>query len=308
MAKEQAKEKERTPPTKRTRFTKHNLTFREKMVVMWVLTERRIRLWGRFKISAVFGIIGSMVALATFFVINYILGPSLDDYYAQYSGGSGFFTYILVGMAFGAFAGTSLSIYLGIIQATYFGNTLELILTSPMKFYTYFVSTVLWAFVTSTISIASYLLVGVFVFKVDLGTPSSMWLVILVLGLAVIAVSGIGLISASMFLAYDVKGNVEPISWFVSTSAGLVSGTMFPPEAFIEIWPPLYYLSRFLPHTYALRSFRLIMMGEGLYNPLIVGDLLTLVIFCMLLLPLGAHIFQRSMSKAERIGKLARWS
>ncbi|UCG70822.1 MAG: hypothetical protein JSV09_07450 [Thermoplasmata archaeon] len=81
---------------------------------------------------------------------------------------------------------------------------------------------------------------------------------------------------------------------------------MFPPELFLEIAQPLYYLSRIFPHAYAMDAFRSVMDGAGLGNTIVINDILILIIFCIILFPLGAFMFREGIVKAERTGKLAR--
>ncbi|MCK4717660.1 MAG: hypothetical protein KAT70_03235 [Thermoplasmata archaeon] len=211
-------------------------------------------------------------------------------------------------MAFMAYAGISLSMYSNIIRGSYWGNTLEIIMSSPLSFPSFFVMTALWTYFTATLGILLYLLLGVFVFGAGIAITSTFWLIIPLLVLSCIAISGFGLMSGSMFLLADVKGNVEPISWAVGVLSGLVSGVVFPPEIFLTVAPPLYHLSRIIPHTYAIDAFRrTVLNGEGLSNPMVQQDFIMLALFAMILFPLGLYMFARGIRKAERTGKLARW-
>lgn len=288
---------------------KTKLSLAEKFGLLSAMITRNWILWKRFKISALFAVVSTFVTLGTFFFLQMVIVPQ-DRYFAQYGGD--FFTFILLGMAFFAYANISLSMYLGVIKNTYFSNWLEMIMSSPMGFANYFGITTVWAYITATFSISFYLLIGTVVFGAAISFPPAFWLVVVVLILATLAISGIGLISASMFLLFDVKGAIEPVSWFFSTFAGLVAGSVFPPEVFLDVFPPLYGVSRILPHTYALDAFRRLMAGAG-WNTMVDGSpiiqlaILKLVIFCLILLPIGIVMFRAGMRKAEKEGKLARW-
>lgn len=289
---------------KEKRQVKHYLTFKEKLVVLYVCLKRKIILSLRFKISALFSLIGSIVGLATFFFLGILVQPGVAPYISQYGSGD-FFVYVLLGMAFMSFANLALSLYYNVISSTYWSNWLEMIFSSPMKFSTYMGITTVWVYFASAVNILLFLSIGVFIFGANLSVPGTVWLVIPVLLLAITAISGFGLMSASMFLLADVKGDIEPINWAIGTGAGLLSGAIFPPEILPK---PLHLMSRLLPHTYALDAFRRIMLnGEGLSSCYIQTDIFRLIIFCMIILPVGAYMFSKGLKKAEKTGKLARW-
>lgn len=290
----------------KNQMVKHYLTFKEKLIIAYVCIERKILLSLRFKISALFSWIGMFVSLATFFFLGKLIQPGVTVYISQYGSGA-YFPYVLLGMAFGTLSGLALTLYLNVISSTYWSNWLEMIFSSPMGFRTYMGITMVWVYFTSALTIIIYFLVGIFIFGAELTLPSTWWLAIIVLALAILAISGFGLISASMFLLADVKGGVEPISWAVATCAAILSGVVFPPEIFLDTAPSLYYISRLLPHTYALDAFRRIMLNDEGLSPIVTSEILKLIAFIVVFLPLGAYMFKKGLEKAERTGKLARW-
>ena len=294
-------------PDKSIISVKQKLSIRDKLEIYRALLSRNFILWSRFKISALIGLVSAIVGIAVFFFINFWIGDAMGVRIAQYGYKGDFFRYVLLGLVLTNFAGISLTFYLSFLKSTYFNNWLEMVLSSPISFSLYFSIAVIWVYVVSAINVTLHLGIGAFMFGADISIPPDFWLIIVIILLTVIAISGIGLMAASMFLLFDVKGSKEPISWFFSTFAGLVSGMMFPPELFLEIAPPLYYLSRIFPHTYAMDAFRRVMDGAGLGSTIVMNDILILIIFCIILLPLGTFMFRRGIVKAERTGKLARW-
>jgi ABC-2 type transport system permease protein len=87
--------------------------------------------------------------------------------------------------------------------------------------------------------------------------------------------------------------------------SGLVVGVYYPPELLPS---PLQLLSKIFPHTYGLEGIRLVMQnGETLGSPNIIWIIGVLVIFSIILLPLGIALFSAGIRKAERDGTLARW-
>ena len=286
---------------------KTSMSFRGKLDFIRAIYTRHYYLWKRFKVSAIVGTIGSVVAILSFFFLNYVIQPD-PQYFAEYGGD--FFTFVLIGVAFFAYANVCLIAIRSIISETYFSNWLEIILSSPIKLYNYLLVVLTRALVSSTINILFYILIGVFLLGAVIAVPSNIFILLAVLLLAIISITGLGLISASTFLLMDVKGGSEPVTWFFATFAGLVSGSFFPPEIYLDIFPPLYYLSRVFPHTYALDAFRRLLnpaMSQATDMPIIMNDLFMLLIFTIIFMSIGIVMFRSGMRKAERDGNLAKW-
>ena len=92
----------------------------------------------------------------------------------------------------------------------------------------------------------------------------------------------------------------------ITTLSAIFTGVYFPPSFLPD---PIRWISHILPATYALDATRRVFMNaEGVMSPHIHFDMLMLVIFTLILLPLGAWIFLYSIKKAEKDGTLARWS
>lgn len=288
---------------------KHLLTFKEKLGVFRAIVVRNFILLTRFRISALVAVIGLFVSLASFFFLNAVITPN-PIYFGSF--GEQYLDYIVIGTAFFAFSGATLGLYLNMIRGGYFSNRLELILASPLRLRGFLTFLTFWALLFSALIVTAYLCVGVLVFGVHISpTAEGAWILILVFLLTTLSLSGIGLLSGSMFLLMDVKGKLEPVSWFFSTFAGLLSGVVFPREVFLDKAPILYELSKFFPHTYALDAFRRLLVGATLTTPtdgsIVFFDVIMLTLFAVALFPMGLLCFTWGIRKAERDGGLARW-
>jgi ABC-2 type transport system permease protein len=137
-----------------------------------------------------------------------------------------------------------------------------------------------------------------------------------VLVLSILSVLGFGYMSAAMFMLANAKGGNEPINWFISTLQGLVSGVYFP----ISVMPNwLQWISLCLPQTYGIDAARrLLLVGKSgdvtiptqallPFSPL-VTDIMMLILFIVILLPLGLWVFKLGLNKAKVDGGLSRWS
>ena len=128
-----------------------------------------------------------------------------------------------------------------------------------------------------------------------------------ILILSVVAITGLGLASASAFSLLNAKQyGRNPIQWVVAFSVSLLSGVYFPPTV-LPAW--LQRLGAWLPQTHALHAARLCLSGHAaLTDQQIRVDLLYLVEFAVVFLPVGSALFWAGMRKAEREGGFTQWS
>lgn len=110
---------------------------------------------------------------------------------------------------------------------------------------------------------------------------------------------------ASTFTLFNAKhGNT--VSRLAAILQGLFSGYFFP----VSLLPwCVSFLPLALPHTYLLDAFRLVMIG-GLdpFSPIVIVDMDALAVSSPILLPLGICLFKKSLTKAEMMGSLSRWT
>jgi len=281
---------------------KHSLTFRETLRVIASYLARSGRLWYRFKISFIFTLISMIVAIAIWYFMNQFLTINIGGGY-----GDDYFTFVLVGIIINQYVLVTLSTYLDSLKGLYWSNQLEFYLTSPARLRTFYMASLTWTYLYASINALLYFAIGIFVFGATLSFTINAVFIIPILFLLIIGLSGIGLISASMFLLADAKGEIEPIHYIISTLTLLVSGVVFPFEEFRGAYQPLYYVAIALPQTWAIAGIRSILTeGAGLDTALpIIG---ILIVFAFILFPLGVLMFRMGIRKGERVGSLAKWS
>lgn len=280
---------------------KHNLSSKETLHVIGSYIAKNARLWYRFKISFIFTFISMIVAIAIWYFMNKVLNIDLgEDYKYDY------FTFVLVGIVINQYVLTTLSLYLESLKELYWSNQLEVYLTSPSRLKTFFLASLSWTYMYATINAVLYFAIGIFVFDAQLVFHPEAIMIIPMLLLLIIGLSGIGLISASMFLLVDAKGEIEPISWAISTVTLLVSGVVFPFEEFLKHFPPLYYVAIALPQTWAISGIRSLLEGGGIENAIPI--MFILILFASVLFPLGIAMFRLGIKKGEKIGSLAKWA
>ncbi|MEM0467540.1 MAG: ABC transporter permease [Candidatus Thermoplasmatota archaeon] len=275
------------------------LSTTEKLGFIWIYLYRSAKLLSRFKISLIVSFVAMFVQISIFYYINKFVGtvPMYTDY----------FSYVIIGLAINQLMQTTLTTYLQTMHNIYWSNWLEILLTSPVKTNTFFISVMIWNYLMVSINIAFYLIIGIFVFHASFSiSVQSLLLLLPIIVLLIISLSGIGLISASMFMLANAKGNIEPIGWAMTTLTGLVAGVYFPPDYLPTI---IQSISKILPQTYAINAIRGILINrEEITSSDIQVSIFYLVIFSIIFLPVGIWMFNLGIKKAEREGTLARWT
>lgn len=262
---------------------------------------RSLKLWTRFRTSFIISIIAMFVSIGIFFFLGLAFGPAADAAVSMY--GTTFFSFVLVGLAFNQYAAIAINDYLNSLKEVYFSNRLEIILlSSGIKKYLF--SMILWSFIYTSFNFALFLIIGVWVFGASIVLTINWWAILVVLFLTIFSLSGIGLIAASVFLVGGAKGEVEPVSWLITALATLVSGVYYPVEKLPDI---IQFIANFLPHTHALKASRIIFLSGSL-TPEFLSSILYLMVFSLILFPLGLWLFNKSIRKGEKEGTLVRWA
>lgn len=246
-----------------------------------------------YRFNFLLSLVGVVFSVAVFYFLGRIVpaeavGPSADDY----------FSFVLVGMAFAVYLRTGLTAFSESIREEQMMGTLEAMLTTPTSHTTIVLSSSLWRFVFSSVTVLAYLLLGA-AFGISFGganIPGA--LVILVL--TVISYSALGIISASFIMVFK-RG--DPVNFLVSNLSILLGGVYFP----ITVMPGwLQFFSKLLPIYYSLEGMRgALLKGESLSG--LAGEILALVIISVVLLPLSLLLFRLAVNHARRTGTLVKY-
>jgi ABC-2 type transport system permease protein len=213
-------------------------------------------------------------------------------------GGVGYFPYVLVGLPFYHYLVSAMSAFSGKVRNEQMTGTLEAMLVTPTSTGTIILGSALWSFLLTSLRVVVYLIVGWFLgvtLRLDGVLPC-----LLILALTILSFSGIGILSAALVL-YLKRG--DPITLLVSSISALMGGVFYPPE---DMHPWLEALSRLLPITYALRAIRHALLRGGRFSELL-PDILILVLFAAVLLPLGILAFRIAVRKAREEGSLVQY-
>lgn len=236
-------------------------------------------------------------SIAVFYFIAQMLGetdiPQLRPY------GGDYFSFVLIGIAFSGYLGVGLSSFSGSLRRAQTTGTLEAMLSTPTKLSTVVISSSLWSYLLTTFQVLVYLGVGGLFLGVDL-SGSNIGAALLILVLTIISFSSLGILAASFIM---VLKRGDPITWLFSAVSGLLGGMYYP----IEILPEwLRVLSALLPVSYSLRGMRLALL-EGASLKALSLDLLVLLAFSVVLVPLSLAAFRYAVDRAKIDGNLTHY-
>ena len=130
--------------------------------------------------------------------------------------------------------------------------------------------------------------------------PGALPSALLVFSLTVAAFGGLGLIVASLTIAFKRS---EPVASFISISSLLLGGVYFPVEA-LPGW--LHRFAALTPLTPALDGLRLCLLADAPLSELRPA-LVALSIFVVVLIPAGALLFRWALRRAMRDGTLTQY-
>lgn len=151
----------------------------------------------------------------------------------------------------------------------------------------------LWS---ALLAVASYVLLSV-VFGVPFAANPTAVLVFLT---SILGIAGLGLVSAGIVL---VTKQGDPVALTIGLLTGFLSGVYYPPDV-LPSW--LSSVSYLLPTTYGLRALRRALINDEQVGAL-AGDLVVLLAFATVSIPVGLWSFHWGFLKARRDGTLSQY-
>jgi len=233
--------------------------------------------------------------------VLYYIGKLVDEAqfpFLQAYGGS-YFGFIVIGMAFSAYFGISINTFFGNIRDGQLTGTLEIILASPTRLFTFLFSSALWSFIYTTIRVSLYIFIGILAFDLEIGRVN-IFAALVIFILSILCYIGVGIIIAALVLV--VKRGESAVKILLGASS-ILSGLLFP----IDLLPPmLQKISLFLPLTYTYRGLRLSVL-EGHSFVQLQGEVMVLLGFAALSILISLIVFPFALNEAKVRGSLAQY-
>jgi ABC-2 type transport system permease protein len=249
----------------------------------------------KFAFAAQFA--GIFLSALTFFFLSKLLGVSGSPHLEPYGGD--YFSFVLIGIAFGSYLSVSMQSFSQAIRGGQMLGTLEALLVTQTDLPVLIVSSSLYSFVMTSIRVVAFLVIGALALGLDLGNANVLGAVVVLL-LTIVCFSSLGIISASFILVLK-KG--DPLSWLFTHAFSLLGGVYYP----VTILPDwLQSLSYVLPITYSLEGMRLALL-RGYSLGELLPNIVPLVIFGLVMMPIGLLSFGYAVRRAKRDGTLTHY-
>ncbi len=262
----------------------------------WYFLKRDILEALSYKSQVILETVQIIANCSVFFFLAQYFRAELEKSFFGGTNAASYFPYVLLGMAFTDFQAISLRSFSNTIYKEMGYGTLEEILVSRTSLFQLMLASFIWSILYASARVCLYIVLGLFVFKLRL--PNLQILPTLtVLVLTMSATAGFGLISAGNALLLK-RG--DPLEYAIRGLSKLFSGVYFP-VSILPVW--IQGVSWLLPLTPALKGIRKCIMESGGFGD-IAPEILILLAFSVLTIPVGIFYFHWTFYKARREGLL----
>lgn len=263
----------------------------------FAFVKKDLLLFMSYRTNFIMQLFSIIFGVAIFYYIGEVFkginSPVLKSY------GGSYFAFLLIGIAFTDFLTISLATFNTTIRENQLMGTLEIILLSPINLLEILLFSSLWSYIFTSFRFIFYLFIGITIFGLDIGNINIIGAVI-VLILSIVCFMPIGIIAASIIMIIK-KG--DPINVLFSATSVLLGGVAYPTSVLPD-W--LNRFSYFLPITHSLNAMRgAILQGYSLTQ--LIPAMSTLILFSIILFPLGLLSFQVAVKRAKATGTVGHY-
>ena len=280
------------------------------LAAIWMFVKRDLLLQTFFKFSFSTGLVETISSLVIYGMIARFGAtvPALQEL------AGGYVNFVISGMVLNTLLATALAgPYNGLLES-FWENRVEMIMASPLRLPIFVTGLSAGKYVDAALRIAIYLVGGTLFLGFTWPAAPRVLAALAVLIPALLACTGLGLAAASSVYTLDARGGQDPIRFAIETISGLVAGVYFPLQL-LPAWAQ--WLAHLVPHTYAIDGIRRALFGAEsvpllpIHGALpvapLVADILILLLYAAIALPVGWRLFRYGMSLARSDGRLSRW-
>jgi len=263
----------------------------------WAFVMRDLRQTISYRFAFLLDIASVFFNVATFFFVAKLFNTATSPHLIKYGGD--YFPFVLIGIAFSTYQSIGLNSFSQNLRQEQYIGTLESVLVSPIRIPTFLAGSALWDFFYASLEVFIYFILGFAVFSLALPQANVLpALVALVLTLTTFM--GLGILAAAFILRFK-RGN--PVAWLIATASELLGGVYFP----IEILPPwMKSIADWVPMMHALAALRKTLLSAGSFHQ-IQHHLLFLLIFSLLVWPVGVLAFKWALKRSQEDGTLGHY-
>lgn len=210
-----------------------------------------------------------------------------------------YFTFLLIGGVFARYLSLGMKYFSRELEQEMVVGTVEPLMVTPTPPALSLIGGSAWLLVEGVVVLLLQLGIGIFYFGADVSRANWPAAVVTTL-LTLVALNFWGILSAAFVLVFK---RADPLNWLIDLTTFIFCGVYFP----ISLLPSgLRLFSYLLPLTYALEALRgALMRGQSLDE--LVAPLTALVIFNLVLIPLGLVTFRYALAYTKRTGSLGQY-
>jgi len=258
---------------------------------------RGFRVWSTYRTQIALNVLSWVLPVFTYYFTGTALGARIVS--GAFSMRPQDYTpFVVIGLAFQGYVSSVITTISGRMRSEQLMGTIEHYLMTQSGVLGMLIYSTLWGFIMNSISMAVTLAVGygLGVRYLASGLPAAVIMVAELL----IATVGISMVAGGIVMITK-QGN--PVAFFFSTVTTLIAGTVFPVSV-LPTW--LRYISYAVPLTPALQGLRLALLdGVGLGG--VLWHVVVLLIYDLVLLPLGVAVYTYGFNRARRDGTLSEY-
>ena len=267
----------------------------------WAFIVRDFKIYWTYRFWVLFDIIDVIILVATYYFVAQIISPA--RLIAEgYSTGD-YFTFAMLGIAFSQYVQNSVHGLTEGVRDEQWTGTIETIFSSSTDYKSYLLGASGFRFLYGTIILIGALALGFLMGGKVILTPATFLTGIVFAALLVSGHLAIGAMSAGIVIMIK-RG--DPIAMGFTWLTQLVSGVFYP----LGLLPwYLKWLGFALPLTYSLDGLRRTFMnGETLLDSSTIQiDLVALLVFLVVMVPLSLRVFAWAYRRAQKQGTLGQY-
>ena len=246
--------------------------------------------------NLVLAVIQSFVSAGMWFFVSLFLKDYAASSLSAYGGD--FVSYMVIGVVFFQNASIILTLPFQSINTAFWDKRLEVYNSSPYGIWAFISGRFIWTFFYQLIIQAGVLVSAVLFAGVKINDSIPIITMLAFYISFILTNFGLGLIGAGTFFYLEVKQGREPFTWLVDVLARIFSGIYYP----LTVLPVgLVFISRLIPHTYAMEGMRLVLLrGQGLENSVVRNNLLVTLGFAVVTMAVGIFTFNKALDGAYR--------
>ena len=246
-----------------------------------------------YRLNFLLKVASLLFSLAGLYFVSEMVGDSkaVESY-------GGYLPFAVIGLGMGTFCLTGFQSFSKAIRREQMMGTLEAMLVTPAKLPVIVVGSSVWSFFWATLTAIIYPLGASLM--TDFKLQGNLALALVMLILTTVVFSSLGVISASFIMVFK-QG--DPLGFLVGAVSGLFGGMVFPVES---LPVALRWISYLLPITHGLDGLREILLKGGNLQD-VWFDMVVLLGFAVVLVPLSLYCFSLAVRYARREGSLLKY-